>query len=143
MHILLNMVSENFLNDLKSTGIKVTVPRKEILKILSGSPMSAQEVHEILKEKGFNVDLVTIYRTLELFNSLELVRKTQFEDKSSRYELVSGEEHHHHLVCIKCGLIEDVEISEDKFVKEIEKQSKFKVERHSLEFFGFCKKCQN
>lgn len=137
------MVTDNFLNDLKRVGLKVTAPRKEILKMLSAHPMSAQELHGVLKEKGFNVDIVTIYRTLELFNNLELVRKTQFEDKTARYELLSGQEHHHHLVCIKCGLIEDVVINEDKFVNEIEKQSEFSVERHSLEFFGFCKRCKN
>lgn len=135
------MVTDNFLNDLKRAGLKVTAPRKEILRILSSHPMSAQELHSVLKEKGFNVDLVTIYRTLELFTNLELVRKTQFEDKIARYELVSGQEHHH-LVCIKCGIVEDVIINEDKFVKEIEKQSEFKVERHALEFFGFCNLCQ-
>lgn len=137
------MLTENFLIDLKKAGLKITAPRKEILRILSSQPMSAQEVHSILKEKGFNVDIVTIYRTLELFENLELVRKTQFEDKTARYELISGQEHHHHLVCIKCGLVEDVVINEDKFVHEIEIQSEFKVERHSLEFFGFCKRCKN
>ncbi len=135
------MVSESFLENLKRTGVKITAPRKEILKILSAQPMSAQEVHDNLKEQLFNVDLVTVYRTLELFTNLELVRKIQFEDKITRFE-ITNEEHHHHLVCIKCGLIEDVVVNENKFVKEIEKQSKFKIERHALEFFGFCQKCQ-
>lgn len=137
------MISDNFLENLKGTGIKITVPRKEILKSLSGNPLSAQELRDVLKEKGFNIDLVTVYRTLELFNNLEIVRQTQFEDKITRFELLSDEEHHHHLVCIKCGMIEDVIINENKFVSEIERQSSFKVERHALEFFGFCKKCQS
>lgn len=135
------MISETYLKDFKGTGLKVTTPRKEILRILSSNPMSAQEVREVLKEKGFNVDLVTVYRTLELFENLELVRKVQFEDKVTRFELIS-EDHHHHLVCIKCGIIEDVVINENKFIREIEKQSKFKVSRHALEFFGFCGRCQ-
>ena len=137
------MVIDNFLNYLKRVGLKATAPRKEILKILSFQPMSAQEVHKVLKEKGFNVDLVTIYRTLELFNNLGMVRKIKFEDNIARYEILSSEAHHHHLVCIKCGLVEDVMINEDEFVAEIEKQSQFRVERHSLEFFGFCKRCKN
>ncbi len=136
------MVTDNFLNYLKRVGLKATAPRKEVLKILSSRPMSAQEVHYVLREKGFNVDLVTIYRTLELFNNLGMVRKIKFEDNIARYEILSSEAHHHHLVCIKCGLVEDVVINEDKFVAEIEKQSQFRVERHSLEFFGFCKGCK-
>ncbi len=127
--------------DLQVNGLKITAPRREILKILSSNPLSAQEVHQLLKEKGFNVDLVTVYRTLELFDNLKLVRKTQFEDKVTRFELPS-DSHHHHLVCVKCGLVEEVKVDESKFVRKIEKTSDFKVERHSLEFFGFCKKCQ-
>ncbi len=136
------MITDNFLIDLKKAGLKITAPRKEILQILSSNPLSAGEVQTVLKQKGFNVDLVTIYRTLELFTNLELVRKAQFEDKVTRYEMHPGEDHHHHLVCVKCGLVEDVVINENKFVKEIEKQSNFKMERHSLEFFGFCEGCK-
>jgi Fur family ferric uptake transcriptional regulator len=136
------MVTDNFLENLKLTGVKITTPRKEILKVLSSNPFSAQEVRDLLREKGISIDLVTVYRTLELFTNLELVRRATFEDKIARYELHPGEDHHHHLVCIKCGVVEDVVINENKFVKEIEKQSEFKVERHALEFFGFCKRCQ-
>lgn len=128
-------------NLLKQTGFKITTPRKEILNTLSREPLSAQEVFEVLKQKGFNPDLVTVYRTLDLFTKLEIVRKIQFEDKIARFELLS-DKHHHHLVCIKCGSLDDVIINEEILVRQIKKQSKFKVERHALEFFGFCKGCQ-
>lgn len=136
------MISDNFLADFKKTGLKITTPRREILKTLSTNPLSAQEVHEVLKQKNFNTDLVTVYRTLELFQTLGLVSKIQFEDQTARFELIHGNEHHHHLVCIKCGLVEDITIDESRFVKQIEKQSNFQIQRHALEFFGFCKKCQ-
>lgn len=136
------MIADNFLENLKLTGVKITTPRKEILKTLSFNPQSAQEVYNLLKEKGVSTDMVTIYRTLELFTNLKLARKTQFEDKIARFELYPGKEHHHHLVCVKCGLIQDVAVNENRFIKEIEKQSDFKVERHALEFFGFCGRCQ-
>lgn len=136
------MITDNFLKDLKLTGVKITTPRKEILKALLLEPLSVQEVSDILKEKEVSIDRVTVYRTLELFTNLKLVRKTQFEDKIARYELYPREDHHHHLVCIKCGVIQNVIINENKFVKEIEKQSDFKIERHALEFFGFCSRCQ-
>ena len=135
------MIAENYLESLKKTGLKITTPRKQILQTLSSIPMSAQEIQVILKEKGLAIDLVTVYRTLELFENLGLIRKTEFEDHIARFELVS-DEHHHHLVCIKCGITQDVVINENKFI-EIEKQSEFKLERHALEFFGFCKLCQH
>ncbi len=136
------MDTEHLLKDIKKTGLKITAPRKEILNALSSNLLSAQEVAMVLKEKGFNTDLVTIYRTLELFTELEIVRKTQFEDKSTRFELIAGQEHHHHLVCIKCGIVEDVVVDEEMLTKQIEEKSQFKLQRHALEFFGFCKRCQ-
>ncbi len=137
------VINQNFVGQLKSVGYKLTKPRVEILKILSSkNPLSAQEVFEDMKHKGVGVDLVTIYRTLELFNDLGITRKNQFEDNITRYELVDKNDHHHHLICTNCGKIEDVALNENKFVSQIERKSKFKVLRHSLEFFGLCQKCQ-
>jgi len=133
-------MEENIIRNLKKTGVKITAPRKEILKVLSNNPLSAREVRQILKEKCINVDLVTIYRTLELFTDLGITKKILFEDKFARFEIVNG--HHHHLVCIKCGFIEDVEVNEEALRIQIEKQSDFRLERHALEFFGFCKVCR-
>src|SRR3989339_2049838 len=133
-------MEENIIRNLKKTGVKITAPRKEILKVLSNNPLSAREVRQILKEKCINVDLVTIYRTLELFTDLGITKKILFEDKFARFEIVNG--HHHHLVCIKCGFIEDVEVNEEALRIQIEKQSDFRLEKHALEFFGFCKVCR-
>lgn len=136
-------LAENILVNLKKNGHKLTIPRVEILKILSlENPISSQEAFEVLRRKGNNVDLVTVYRTLELFTDLGFIAKIQFEDKITRYELINTNEHHHHLVCIKCGEIEDIAINEELFVKQIEKKSNFKVQRHALEFYGFCASCQ-
>ena len=136
------MIPNNFLLVLKKTGYKLTTPRLEILKVLSlKNPQSAQEVYKELKAKGLNIDLVTAYRTLELFKDLGFIQKVQFQDKTARYELIQEDKHHHHLVCINCGNIEDVEMNEDKLIKQIEKQSEFRIQRHALEFFGFCKTC--
>ena len=136
------MDTEHLLKDIKKTGLKITAPRKELLNALSSNPLSAQELATLLREKGFSTDLVTIYRTLDLFTELGIVRKTQFEDKIARFELTTGQEHHHHLVCIKCAVVEDVLINEELLTKQIEEKSQFKVQRHALEFFGFCKRCQ-
>ena len=142
MQLICNMTAESIIKDLKKTGLKITAPRREILQALSSRPLSAQEVAYVLKEKGFSTDLVTIYRTLELFNDLGIVRKTQFEDKIARFELTAGQEHHHHIVCIKCGFAEDVVVNEEVLTEQIAKQSNFKLERHALEFFGFCNRCR-
>lgn len=138
------MLTRNHLTQLKEAGYKLTTPRVEVLKVLSAkNPLSAQEVFEHLKANGLNIDLVTAYRTLELFKDLGFIQKVQFQDKTARYELIKENKHHHHLICIKCTNIEDIEINEQSFVRQIEKQSTFKIERHALEFFGFCQQCQH
>ena len=140
MQLICNMTTSSFINELKQTGFKLTGSRKEILSVLSNNPLSPQEVWKALVKKGFSLDLVTVYRTLELFGNLGLVSKIQFEDKFSRYELTNN--HHHHLVCIKCGVVEDIIINEETLILKIGKQSDFEVQRHALEFFGLCRRCK-
>ena len=72
---------------------------------------------------------------------LEIVKEIRLRDREVRYEL-SNCEHHHHLVCEKCGDIEDVALCEEAILKEVKKQSHFKIDSHTLEFFGLCEKCQ-
>lgn len=136
------MKDNNLLQNFKKTGRKLTTPRKIILQTLSSStPLSAQEVFLRLAQKGHKTDLVTIYRSLELFLTLGMVNKIQFENNLSRYELAL-ENHHHHLICLRCNKIEDAQVDEASLLNIIKKNSSFKVLRHSLEFFGECNKCQ-
>ena len=130
------------LTQIRQKGNRVTVARQEVLKVLSSCPLSAKEIAGVLKKKRVKVDLVTIYRTLEFLTSLDFVNKTQFEGKEAKYELADKQNHHHHLVCEKCASTEDIYLNEEKLIKQVEKQSNFKLIRHSLEFFGICKNCQ-
>ncbi|MBI2617274.1 transcriptional repressor [Candidatus Gottesmanbacteria bacterium] len=133
---------KEYTNQLQNFGYRLTTPRTEILKVLSTTkPLSTKEVFAFLKKNGSQVDIVTTYRTLELFEKLGFIRKIQLEDKTSRYELI-GASHHHHLVCMKCKNIEDVQVEEGLLLNQIKKQSRFRVEKHALEFFGICGNCQ-
>ncbi len=103
-------------------------------------PVTALYLWRVLKKAGINADLVSVYRNLELFLRLNIIQKTQFEDRIDRYEMAS-DKHHHHLVCTKCGTLEDASFDEG-FLENIGHQSNFKVEKHTLEFFGTCANCQ-
>src|SRR5437773_65258 len=124
---------------LKNSGLKLTAPRKEILNILTFSPLSSQEVYELLKQKGIKIDLVTVYRNLEAFEKADLIKRVCFEDNLVRFELIDNN-HHHHLICKSCGVIEDVVVDEQNLVSQIKKTSNFEVQKHCLEFFGLCSK---
>lgn len=107
--------------------------------------LSAEDVYLLVKEKSPEIGLATVYRTLELLTELKVVDKINFGDGVSRYDLrKEGAAHfHHHLVCMECGSV--VEIEEDLLedVEEIiEKNWKFKIKDHRLTFHGICHDCQ-
>lgn len=132
------------LKRLKDKGYKLTTPRKLVLDQLSQFPLTISEIADKLKKNTIKVDLVSVYRTLELFVGLGIVYAVEFGDGKRRYELIDSKNHHHHLVCQTCGKVENIKLSlEKKMLSEIKSQSAFKVERHSLELFGLCVNCQD
>ncbi len=112
--------------------------KEEIIKILSKSSSPLDAVH---LTKKIGVNKTTIYRDLENLLKENKVDEIEFGDGKKRYE-VSSRNHHHHLVCKNCGKIEDVKIEEKIFLTKISNQTNFKIENHSIEFFGRCFNCQ-
>ncbi len=127
---------------LLDAGLKMTVPRIAVLDALKklSRPADAKDIHASIP-KG-DVDPVTVYRVLASFAEAGIVRRVDLRQDSVLYEL--GTNHHHHLVCTNCAMIEDFESCDiEIFTKKILAQSsKFaSVKEHSLELFGLCKKC--
>ena len=122
-------------------GIRYTKPRKLVFEALEhlSKPVSANEINDYLKNK---IDLTSVYRTISLLVKSEMVNVILFGEGKKRYELINKNEHHHHLVCEKCGDVEDVEMKESSLLKSVEEQSKFVIKKHNLEFFGLCANCQ-
>jgi Fur family ferric uptake transcriptional regulator len=90
------------------------------------------------------MDKVTLYRALEDFSKSKIVAKINLQDVAVYYEFLHTDHHHHHIVCEKCGKLEDIEhCSPLVLEKEILKHSKSfsSIASHSLEFFGVCKAC--
>jgi Fur family ferric uptake transcriptional regulator len=131
----------------KEKGYKLTPQRKSVLDIIletEGKHLSAEEIYELVKQKYPDIGLATVYRTLLLFDSMELVYKLDLDDGCSRYELNTHKEdhRHHHLICTKCGSVAEVE--EDlleSLEEQILKKNHFKVMDHRVKFYGYCKSC--
>lgn len=129
---------------LKNVGLKITVPRLKVLHILEQSAnhhLSAEGVYKALLETGEDVGLATVYRVLTQFEAAGLVARHNFEGGHSVFELTQGE-HHDHLVCVKCGLVEEFvdEVIEQR-QKEIAEKAQFKMTDHALNIYGICPKC--
>ena len=96
------------IDELKSTGLKATLPRLKILEIFQGNArrhMSAEDVYRVLLEEGSDVGLATVYRVLSQFEHAEILSRSHFEGGKSVFELNAGQ-HHDHLVCLDCGKVE-------------------------------------
>lgn len=130
------------LKKLKGSGYRLTKARQEVLKTLTEKPQTVQEMYEILKKAHVEIDIASIYRTLEIFVEMGVVYAIDLGGDSKKYELVDKSHHHHHLVCNNCGTIEDISINEDYLSREVKKSTQFAVDHHHLEFFGLCTSCQ-
>lgn len=130
---------------LKDVGLKITMPRLKILQILDQSQvhhLSAEDIYKALLDMGEDVGLATVYRVLAQFESAGLINRHNFEGGYSVYELSQGE-HHDHLVCVKCGRVEEFvdEIIEQRQAM-IAARANFKMTDHALNIYGLCADCQ-
>jgi len=132
---------------LQETEHKVTPQRLAILEVLAenqGEHLSAEQIFMMVKRRMPNIGMATVYRTLELLAGVGVLHKTSFDEGRFRYEFREADRHrHHHLVCLGCGSI--AEIEEDllyQLEREVERKG-FKVVDHSLVIYGKCVKCQS
>jgi Fur family ferric uptake transcriptional regulator len=130
---------------LKDAGLKITMPRLKVLQILEQANdhhLSAEDVYKALLDMGEDVGLATVYRVLAQFETAGLINRHNFEGGYSVYELSQGE-HHDHLVCVKCGKVEEFvdEIIESR-QKLIAERAKFEMTDHALNIYGICAACK-
>jgi Fur family ferric uptake transcriptional regulator len=130
---------------LRSVGLKVTLPRLKILKILEDANprhISAEDVYRRLMETGDNVGLATVYRVLTQFESAGLVIRHTFTDGHAVFEL-NEQEHHDHLVCTACNkVIEFVDAEIEARQERIASEHNFQITDHNLYIYGYCQECQ-
>lgn len=130
---------------LKAKGFRITNVRKAVIDILhdSSSPSSVEDILNTLKKFSLNPNKTTAYREIEFLQNHGIVQEVDFGEGLKRFEIASNE-HHHHLICVKCKKVEDISLNQDlsKEEKRISTEKKYKILNHSLEFFGICGKCQ-
>ncbi|MCD6026216.1 MAG: fur [Solimicrobium sp.] len=134
--------------NLKSSGLKATLPRLKILEIFQSSKvrhLSAEDIYKILLNENMDVGLATVYRVLTQFEQAGIIHRNHFETGKSVFELNEGT-HHDHLVCLDCGRVEEFYDDEiEKRQQMIATQRGFTISEHSLAIYGNCtkKNCPN
>ena len=129
-----------------STGIgyKNTKSRKAVIEVLETAelPITAEEIHITIRNKGFSTNLSTVYRTLELLESKGLIEKSAMLGSKARYQLVC-EGHRHHVVCTGCHrMITIADCPLGIIEKKIGETTKFDITGHKLELYGLCPECR-
>ncbi|MCX7693009.1 ferric iron uptake transcriptional regulator [Tepidimonas taiwanensis] len=129
------------IEELKSTGLKATLPRLKILEIFQSGRqrhMTAEDVFKVLLEEQSDIGLATVYRVLTQFEQAGILVRSNFESGKAVYELNEGQ-HHDHLVCLDCGRVEEFYDAEiERRQQAIAQERGFQLQEHALSLYAHC-----
>ena len=130
---------------LKKDNLRYTKQRQFIWDEICNTDdhRDAEEIYLTLRKNGLSASRATVYRTIDVLVKNNLVRKLEIGDGPARYENKIDAAHHDHLICVKCGKIEEfmdetIESKQDQIVEDLG----FKMIRHIHQLFVLCDKCQ-
>src|SRR5699024_1412264 len=140
-------VSDNKLQEaidtLRDSGVRITPQRHAVLEYLLNSMIhpTADDIYKALEGKFPNMSVATVYNNLRVLRKIGLVRELTYGDSSSRFDYNSSE--HYHIICEKCGKIQDFHYPTLDEVESLAEQvTGFDVSHHRMEIYGECEKCQ-
>lgn len=122
-------------------GHRLTGPRRAVLVAIADAPrpFSIEDICSALPGVG----RATVFRTVRLFQDLDVVCRVPLEDGTARYQLSGTQEHHHHLVCTACGAVTEFDDPDlDARISANAADSHFRLDAHSVELYGLCKSCR-
>ncbi|MBP1676053.1 MAG: ferric uptake regulator, Fur family [Bacteroidetes bacterium] len=135
-------IKEVFNDYLKKKNLRRTSERYAILEYIymRKGHFDAEMLHTDMQNE-YRVSLATVYNTLELLISCNLIVKHTFAGQTAQYEKTFGNSMHHHLVCSKCGAVK--EFSDDNIRSKIQNKTfaSFSVTHYSLYLYGICNNC--
>jgi Fur family transcriptional regulator, peroxide stress response regulator len=124
-------------------GLAVTHQRQvlyEVMRTMDGHP-SLEDVYSRVRRRIPSISLATVYKNIRLFLDNGILREVSLHHGSLRVEM--NRRPHHHLVCIQCKAISDIDESELGLLPERTKlPGGFLVERYSVDVLGLCAVCQ-
>lgn len=141
--------SKTIKKKLHDEGYKFTRQRQAIFESILANEekhLSCDDIFDIVREDYPELGIATVYRTLQLFENMNIVDRVDFDDGFSRYELSmnSDKHNHHHLICLECGKVMEVKLDLlESLEEEIERSGQFKIVDHNVKFYGYCDDCQD
>ena len=133
------------MEEARRQGLRMTRQRRKILQALCelSGHASAERIHEMVAKSEDDVDLSTVYRTLERLRDLRILSQTDLGRGCAEYEIVAGQPHHH-LVCQRCGRVIDLD---HRFLapmaEAIREDLGFEPVLDHFAIFGLCQECRH
>jgi Fur family ferric uptake transcriptional regulator len=129
---------------LEARNRQATTQRRIVLQALMErrSYVTPRELYAALHDAHPNIGQATVYRTLELLVEAGAATRFLQENNESKY-IYCPSRHHHHLVCTRCGLVEDIDgCVIPALGATLEKRTSFQINEHAVTFYGFCSDCK-
>jgi len=130
--------------DLRSAGIKATLPRLQVLEVFNRHPdrhLSAAEVYRTLAAERTPLGLATVYRVLGQLAQASVLSRLQLDPHGSLFEL-AGKGRHDHLVCTRCGrVVESADPAIARQAARVARRHGFVLETYNLGLYGRCRTC--
>lgn len=132
----------NYTDELRKHHLKATPQRLAIADALYvKGHMSIESLYETMIKKFNSISLATIYKNINLMVENSFIKEVKIPHAKSVYELTKSS--HSHMVCQKCGDVEDITIDLQKIIQSASSHTDFKIQDSDLVLSGICKKCQD
>ncbi|MBI3963729.1 MAG: transcriptional repressor [Candidatus Kerfeldbacteria bacterium] len=131
--------------DLRAQGYRLTRARQAIVDVLgrTSKPVTAEVIRRRLHRRRLAVNKTTVYRELAFLETQGMVHQADIHGEQRYFEM--AREHHHHVVCVRCGAIGDVTLRADlsRENDHVARQTGFRILDHIVTLSGVCPQCQN
>jgi Fe2+ or Zn2+ uptake regulation protein len=130
---------------LRKAGYKLTDARLTVLQVLEQSHghITSSDVLDAVNESNPSIGRASVFRTLDLFTQLGIIRPTYIETSQTPHYVFMHEGHHHHIICTNCNrVIEFDDCGLDKLAQHLEEEMGVIISGHLLEFYALCNNCK-
>ncbi|HBQ21126.1 MAG TPA: transcriptional repressor [Deltaproteobacteria bacterium] len=130
---------------LSSQGLKSTAQRDTIVQTFleTENHIDIETLYQKVKTKNPAIGFATVYRTMKLLKNSGIAHERHFGTRHAVYEPHTPDQHHDHLICIRCKKIIEFENTHiEKLQEQVAKKYKFKLTSHKHELYGYCRECQ-